>query len=178
MIFSRCRVLAAAFLLLLVGCGSKDALITGFLKDKDAVVFAFLAPDCPLSQSYTLTLNKLRDEFRQSRIEFYAIFMTDTGVGAFMKTYKIAFPVSLDSDFRLVDRFGATVTPEVFLVDSAGKTLYKGAIDDGVLELGQHRTVITQNFLLDALNHFVRHEEIRPKETRAVGCFIEKKTGG
>jgi hypothetical protein len=178
MILSGYRVLAAGFLLFLGGCSRRDPAIVEYLKDKDAVVFAFLAPDCPLSQSYTLTLNKLRDQFRNDRIEFQGVFMSEAGVDDFVTTYKIAFPVSIDGDFRLAGHFGATVTPEVFLVDSSGKTLYKGAIDDGAPELGQHRTVVTQTFLLDALSHFVRHEEIRPDETRAVGCFIEKKTSG
>ena len=66
-------------------------------------------------------------------------------------------------------------TPEVFAVDSQGKTFYKGAIDNWAPELGQHRAVITEHYLQDALNGLLQHKDLRIKQTEAVGCFIERK---
>jgi thiol-disulfide isomerase/thioredoxin len=172
--FSLNKCTGAAMLLLLTAC-SNHTPIAEFLKDKPAAVFVFLAPDCPLSQSYTLTLNNLRTQFQASGIELYAIFETDAGVDDFVSTYKLTLPVIQDRDFRLADFFGAMKTPEVFAVDSTGKQFYKGAIDNWAPELGQHRTVITQHYLLDALNAFLQHKDIPLKETKAVGCFIERR---
>jgi thiol-disulfide isomerase/thioredoxin len=171
------RVLLASFLMLLAACARQPAPVMEFMGNKDAVAFVFLAPDCPLSQSYSLTLNNLRQQFLANGIEFVGVFMTETGMSEFVATYKIAFPVHVDREFRLADYLGATVTPEVFVVDSSGKTVYRGAIDDGAPALGQHRTVITNNYLLDALNNVVHRKPIVPKQTSAVGCFIERKTG-
>ena len=38
--------------------------LSSFLNGHKAVVFVFLAPDCPLSQNYTLTLNELNSSFQ------------------------------------------------------------------------------------------------------------------
>ena len=175
MFLRRWKLSGAAVLFLLVSCGrtSSDS-IADFLKNKQAAVFVFLAPDCPLSQNYTRTLNELRTQFQPQRVEFYAVFAADAAVDDFVSHYKITFPVVLDRDFKLADFFGATKTPEVFAVDSNGRGIYKGAIDNWAPELGQHRTVITEHYLLDALNSFVQHEAVRIKQTNAVGCFIER----
>ena len=168
-------IATAALLSLLAGCArQKPSPISGFLNNKQAAVFVFLAPDCPLSQNYTKTLNELRARFQSERVEFYAVFAGKAVVDDFLSTYKIAFPVLLDRDFQLADFFGATKTPEAFAVDSMGRTAYKGAIDNWAPELGQHRTVITEHYLLDALNSLLEHKEVRSSHTEAVGCFIER----
>jgi thiol-disulfide isomerase/thioredoxin len=168
-------IVMTAVLLLAAACGrDRSAPIAEHLKNKQAAVFVFLAPDCPLSQSYTRTLNDLYAQFQASGIEFYAVFTGDAAVQDFVATYKITFPVLLDRDYRLMDFFGATKTPEAFAVDAQGRTFYQGAIDNWAPELGQHRTVITEHYLQDALNGFIQHQEIRVKQTNAVGCFIER----
>jgi hypothetical protein len=170
------KCIGVGILLLLAGCSTRNQVrISDYLKDKPAAVFVFLAPDCPLSQNYTLTLNNLRTQFQASGMESYAVFESDAGVDDFVSTYKLTLPVIRDRDFRLADFFGAMKTPEVFAVDSAGKLFYKGAIDNWAPELGQHRTVITEHYLLDALNAFLQHKDIPVKETKAVGCFIERR---
>jgi thiol-disulfide isomerase/thioredoxin len=170
------KVSGAAVLVLLVSCArtSSDPLAE-FLKNKQGAVFVFLAPDCPLSQNYTRTLNELRTQFQSQRVEFYAVFPGESAVDDFVATYKITFPIVLDRDFRLADFFRATKTPEVFAVDSNGRAIYQGAIDNWAPELGQHRTVITERYVFDALNSFVRNEPLRIKQTQAVGCFIERR---
>jgi hypothetical protein len=47
----------------------------------------------------------------------------------FVATYHVSFPVMLDPQAKMADYFGATNTPEAFLTDSSGHTLYEGAID-------------------------------------------------
>jgi len=169
------KLIGVAALFLVVSCerNSSDP-IAEFLKNKQAAVFVFLAPDCPLSQNYTRTLNELRTQFQSQRVEFYAVFPGEAAVDDFIATYGLTLPVLLDHDFRLADFFGAKKTPEVFAVDSKGRAIYHGAIDNWAPELGQHRTVITEHYLLDALNSFVQHEAVRIKQTNAVGCFIER----
>jgi thiol-disulfide isomerase/thioredoxin len=166
----------AAVLVLLVACGKNSpGAIEQYLKDKPAAVFVFLAADCPLSQSYSRTLNSLREQFLADGVEFYGVFPDERAVDEFVATYKITFPVVVDRGFQLTDFFGATKTPEVFAVDGQGRQFYKGAIDNWAPELGQHRTVITEHYLLDALSSLIHHESIRMKETQAVGCFIERR---
>src|SRR5215469_5427890 len=149
----------AAVCLVVLACAAcrkpADNPVAGLLQNKKAAVFVFLAPDCPLSQNYTLTLNNLDKQFETRQIGFYGVFSGDTisksAMDEFVATYHLSFPVTLDPQAKIADYFGATNTPEAFLTDSSGRTVYKGAIDNWAPELGQHRTVITQHYLLDAL---------------------------
>jgi hypothetical protein len=135
-----------------------------------------------LSQSYTLTLNNFAKDFEPKGVGFYGVFsggaITKTAMDEFVATYHVSFPVTLDPQAKITDYFGATNTPEAFLTDSSGYTLYKGAIDNWAPELGQHRTVITQHYLYDALQSFLANKPVQVKETQAVGCFIERKNPG
>jgi len=148
------------------------------LRSSKASVFIFLAPDCPLSQNYTRTLNLLRNEFAQDSIAFYGVaagnLSQDADIDRFIKKYSIDFPVLLDRDYRLTNFFGATVTPEAFAVDLKGKIAYKGAIDNWASALGARRIAATEHYLRDALNSLRRNEEPRIKQIPPVGCFIER----
>jgi hypothetical protein len=61
------------------------------------------------------------------------------------------------------------------VVDSHGKTLYRGAIDNWAVDLGQSRPVITENYLSDVLHSIAQGRDVPVRETKAVGCFIERK---
>jgi thiol-disulfide isomerase/thioredoxin len=157
---------------------SNDSLLNfETLRNNKASVFVFLAPDCPLSQSYTLTLNKLRGQFADVGVGFYGVVESSRykkkEIDEYIAQYRIDLPIVLDSHADLAKFFGAIVTPEVFLVNSEGQTIYQGAIDNWAPELGQHRTVITEHYLLDSLNGFVRSGRVSVSTTKPVGCFIE-----
>ena len=153
--------------------------VAELLAGKRAAVFVFLAPDCPLSQNYTLTLNNLDKEFAGKGLGFYGIFsgdgITKDAMDTFVSTYHVGFRVVLDSGLKFADYFAATTTPEAFVTDSAGQTLYKGAIDDWAPELGAHRTVITHHYLEDAIEGVTANKPVQVRQTPAVGCFIERK---
>jgi hypothetical protein len=156
--------------------------IAPYLENKQGAVFVFLAPDCPLSQNYMPTMNSLAKQSAATGIGFYGVFSQDDSsrkaLDDFTTAYSMSFPAIRDPQFRLADYFGATTTPQAFLADSAGRTVYKGAIDNWAPELGQHRTVITEHYLLDALQSLRDNRPVQVKETTAVGCFIERKNQG
>jgi thiol-disulfide isomerase/thioredoxin len=177
------RISALWFIVIsLAACTPAPSPVTPLLQNKRAAVFVFLAPDCPLSQSYTLTLNNLAKEFEANGIGFYGVFAGDDAstkaMDDFVATYHLGFPAIRDPEFKIADFFGATKTPEAFLADSTGHTLYKGAIDDWAPELGAHRTVITQHYLYDALDSVRANKAFQVKKTQAAGCFIERKNPG
>jgi len=172
-------IILASSLFLSAACHvSNRARVAQFLSGKRAAVFVFLAPDCPLSQSYTLTLNRLHEQFQPKGIGFYGVFSGGAGdkkgMGDFVTKYKVAFAPLPDRDFVLADFFGATKTPEVFAVDAGGTVFYQGAIDNWAPDLGQHRAVVTQQYLFNALNSLLDNRTAQLEKTEAVGCFIER----
>jgi thiol-disulfide isomerase/thioredoxin len=144
-----------------------------------ATVFFFLSPDCPLCRSYMPRLRELTGKFASDSIKFFGIFpgtsYSHKEIGDFFKACACKMDTFVDEGRTLTAHLGATVTPEVFVVDRKGKTLYSGRIDNWAYEVGKKRTVVTEHELEDALNAIVRGQPIKVKHADAVGCFIEKE---
>jgi thiol-disulfide isomerase/thioredoxin len=95
--------------LLLAACTAASSPVASFLQDKKAAVFVFLAPHCPLSQSYTLTLNNLAEDFEPKELGFIACFPPTryrTAMDEFVATYHVGFRAMLDPQAKFADYFG------------------------------------------------------------------------
>ena len=140
-------------------------------------VFIFISPECPLCQSYTLTINQLIKEYTNKGIQFIGIVpgkdFSQQQVISFNRTYQSTLPIWFDKHFKLTQALGATITPEVFFVSNNGKLLYSGRIDNWAYELSKKRKVITQHDLMNALEGYLHHKPITTIKTKAVGCYIE-----
>jgi peroxiredoxin len=147
------------------------------IKKNTATVFVFLLPDCPASQSYSLTLNQLAKKFESSGIEFFGVFPGDYNtideMKDFQRTYRIGFSLLIDDQKILVKNLSAKVAPEVFVIGSKGQTLYRGRIDDWMYAVGKKKPVIKTHELEDALNAIAHHQPVKVSETKAIGCIIE-----
>jgi hypothetical protein len=80
------------------------------------------------------------------------------------------WPYVVDKNHELADAFGANKTPECFLFDKAGKLQYHGAIDDSPGNIKQ----VSRNHLQEAIRELLDSKEITVKETRSVGCTIQR----
>ncbi|HVW02916.1 MAG TPA: redoxin, partial [Planctomycetaceae bacterium] len=68
--------------------------------------------------------------------------------------------------------YGATVTPQVFLLDAQRKVVYMGAFDDH-LEADK----VTEHYLRDAVEALLAGKEIEVGETLPQGCPISYPRG-
>lgn len=142
-----------------------------------ARVYYFLSPECPLCQSYSLTIRNLYKEFSKQSIEMIGIvpgtdFSTET-ISEYEVKYKIPIKLLRDEQLLLVKKYHATITPEVVVTDAAGNVRYQGRIDNWAYELGKKRKVITEHNLRDALHSILNHQPVAIPKTKAVGCYIE-----
>lgn len=142
-----------------------------------ATVFYFLSPECPLCQSYALTIKKLETEFKTQGVQMVGIVpgtdYTDLEISTFKHKYGLPFALWKDERLLLVQKYHASITPEAVVVDANGKVLYQGRIDNWAYELTKKRKVITEFNLQDALNSIVNNKPVKVAKTKAVGCFIE-----
>jgi peroxiredoxin len=147
-----------------------------FKKNK-ATVFVFLMSDCPASQDYTLTLNKLADKYRKDSVFFKGVFPGDFSAGNEMKkfkeVYKINFQLLKDPDYLLAKKLNATVVPGCFLIDQNEKIIYQGRIDDWLYALGKKRQVIKENNLDAALKSMLKNLPVKKPVTTPIGCILE-----
>ena len=58
------------------------------------------------------------------------------------------FPYTLDKNAKLAKAFGATKTPHVYLFNSVGELVYRGAIDDNA----KNAKKVKRQYLADAIN--------------------------
>lgn len=144
-----------------------------------ATVLTFLAPECPLSENYTKTLNDLEQLNSDNNIRFINVFAgryhSRESIDSFKIAYALTQNVIYDETFLLAQTLNATVTPEVFVINSKGKLVYSGAIDNWAVDLGQKRQVITEFYLRDVLTAMINQASIPYAKTTPVGCFIETK---
>ena len=142
---------------------------------KKLACFIFLSPECPLSQNYSVLLNKLAAEHNKD-VDIVGVF---PGKGysfqeykKFKKKYHINFILLADRASGLVKKLSATTTPEAFLLNDKNSILYHGSIDDWAISLGKQRKTATQNYLQDAINNYLAGMPISIKETKPIGCLI------
>ena len=147
------------------------------LPQHKATVFVFLMPDCPLCEYYTGALKKLQTEYAAKNINFYLVFagtlFSTKEIDAYLKKYNLNFTAILDTEKRLARILGAEVTPQVIVVNAQFKRIYNGKIDNWITENRQHRTLVTEFYLADALLAIVNNDTIKTPFTRSVGCFIQ-----
>ena len=77
---------------------------------------------------------------------------------------------ALDTKSVLADAFGASRTPECYLFDKKGMLVYHGAIDDSPGDAEQ----VKRHHLQVAIDELVAGKEVTVKETRSVGCSINR----
>ena len=143
-----------------------------------AAVLIFISHECPVTQQYVPLLRQLHGQYQSKGIAFYGIFPKGRykagELAAFAGLYGIPFHLLIDRRGKCVDWLKASVVPEVFLLDSGGRVLYSGAIDNRFYAIGKRRPEVTETYLEDALEAVLNRTAIKTNKTAAIGCFIEK----
>lgn len=136
----------------------------------------FIAPDCPLSQSYALTFHQLLDSF-SNNFEGYMVLSgndySTTEQELFLDSFAFGSPLILDKDYQLANYLGATVTPEVFMLDTANELLYSGKIDNWAIGLARKKIRADSFYLKWAMQAYVNNEPISIKRIEPIGCVLE-----
>ncbi|HWI17832.1 MAG TPA: hypothetical protein VNT81_08795 [Vicinamibacterales bacterium] len=137
-------------------------------------VYVFTTTDCPISNRYAPEIQRLAARFA-SQAEFVLVYPVPGDSDAKIRDHKKKFAYALesvrDADLKLVKLTGATVTPEVAVMDGQ-RLLYRGRIDDRYIEFGRERIKPTQRDLEDALTAAIAGKPMPVKQTQAIGCFI------
>jgi len=143
-------------------------------KHKFTSVF-FLYPDCPMCINYSSVINNINKKIKTLNTlciipsKHYSI----EEIKEFISTYKLNYPILIDSKNNISNLLNATTVPEVFLIDNNGQIKYNGAIDNWAIELGKNRGLTTEHFLLDAINEVAEGKTVTMKYVKPIGCIID-----
>lgn len=134
-------------------------------------VLIFLASKCPCAYNHQETFKSLVDKYGKE-IDFKAVFIDKNDDGEdikdMLKNLGWSIQYTIDKTRTYIHKYNPEVTTECMLVSSGGEILYRGAVDDSPLNLGQ----VNNFYLKDAIENYMQHVPIKVKRGKAVGCLI------
>ena len=143
------------------------------LMGSKGTVILFVATKCPVSNNYNERMEKLAQDYKAKGISVIGINSNYTEPAADVKAHAtergLTFPILKDEGNKIADRFGATKTPEAYVLDAHMKLVYHGRIDNS-----QKIDGITSNDLRDALEELAAGKTISKTGAAAFGCTIKR----
>lgn len=150
--------------------------------DAKGFVITFTCNTCPYAQAYEQRIIKLHNEFAPMGYPVIAINPNNpekkpgdsySSMKSRAKEKDYPFPYLVDENQKTADKYGATRTPHVFLLEKeAGDYLvrYIGTIDDSPRDPGE----VEKQYLAAAIKAVDKDKKPDPAKTKAIGCTIKK----
>ena len=143
------------------------------LKGKNGAVLIFIATRCPVSNGYNERMETLAQDYKARGINVIGINSNVTEPASEVKSHAaekhLTFTILKDDGNKIADRFGASKTPEAYVLDANNKLVYHGRIDNS-----QNTANITSNDLRDALNELLAGKQVSKTGGAAFGCTIKR----
>ena len=144
---------------------------------KKAVVVIFIATRCPYSNAFTHVMASLAHEYESRGVAFIGINANSTDsvaeVADHARAHGLDFLVLKDEGNKVADQLGASVTPEVFLLDSTWTLRYHGALGNSHQPTNNPEKT-TDNEVRPALDDVLNGKPAEVTETKAFGCSIKR----
>ncbi len=140
---------------------------------EDVVVLVFLANHCPVVQQYEDRIIEFTNDYKDKNVKVVGIAVSQQGIDKipgikdYMKEHKSNYVYAYDETQAAGKAYGATNTPQFFVLDKERKIRYTGAMDNN-----SNEAKATKNYLREAVDALLKGESPPTEETRAVGCGI------
>ena len=145
------------------------------LDEKELVVLVFTCNSCPIATDYEDRIIEIARKYagRKSKVALVAVNVNRLEEDRLPKMKERAekkgftFPYLYDESQKIAKDYGATFTPEVFVLDRDRKVAYMGGIDDS-----SNADQVKQHYLTDAIESLLEGDVPEKPETTAIGCRI------
>jgi peroxiredoxin len=141
------------------------------------VVLEWFNYECPFVRYHyedANTMTDLADKYKEKDVVWLAINSTKhlkvEKNENYAKKYNVIHPILDDRSGEVGKAYGAKTTPHMFIIDTEGKILYNGAIDDS--PLGRKKEDVT-NYVDKALAELTTDKEISTPRTKPYGCSVK-----
>lgn len=148
--------------------------------DKKGLIIIFSCNHCPYVQAYEERIKAIQKDYENKGIQIVAINSNDSDqyeddsfehMKFRSKQKGFNFLYLRDEDQSAARAYGASHTPQIFLFNSDKVLIYSGKIDDNWKEEQKVQT----RYLRNAIDEFLKGEEISIPETFSMGCTIKWK---
>ena len=145
---------------------------------KSGTLVIFTCNHCPFAKDWEQRIVELANTYAGKGIGVMLVNANDPSthaedgyeeMQARAKSRGMKVPYVVDATSGVARAFGASVTPEAFLFDKAGKLAYHGTIDDNRKEPDK----VKARYLKDALDAVVAGKAPAVPETKGLGCGIK-----
>jgi peroxiredoxin len=145
------------------------------LKDKEAIVVVFTCNSCPYAVDYEDRIIAFAKQHarKDGKVALIAINVNAVEEDSLPKmkerSQKKGFPFAYlyDESQEIAREYGATYTPEFFVLDRDRKIVYMGALDDDT-----DADKATVNYVALAVEAAIAGQKPKTTETVAVGCLV------
>jgi peroxiredoxin len=142
-------------------------------KDAKAIVLMFIATQCPVSNDYNERMASLEKDYRGKGIVFLGINSNKQEsveeIREHAAKHSFGFPVLKDHKNVIADKFQASVTPEVYVLNGTFDIIYHGRIDDD-----RRVAKVTVKDVRAALDEVLAGKPVTNARTKAFGCTIKR----
>lgn len=143
------------------------------LKQSKAVVLVFTCNSCPYAIDYEKRIIALTKRFASRDVAVVAVNVNKVPEDSFAemqaraKSQGFNFAYLYDESQQIARDYGATYTPEFFVLDAQRKISYMGALDDSPAA-----DKVQQKYVGAALTALLDGKQPKVTETVAIGCRI------
>jgi peroxiredoxin len=152
----------------------KAVALKELLGKNKGVAILFIATKCPVSNAYNARMAELGRDYAAKGVAFVGINSNKAEpaeeTADHAKKNGFTFFVVKDPGNKVADAYGAQKTPEVFLLDSSGKLIYHGRIDENQDDA---KAVKSPDFR-NALDALLAGKPVPAPRTKAFGCTIKR----
>jgi hypothetical protein len=139
------------------------------------VVLIFVRTDCPISNRYAPTIQRLSVMHAQ-KAAFWLVYPSRKESAEMIREHDEEFgyrvPALRDPQRVLVKLSRAQITPEAAVFDGNRRLTYHGRIDNLYEDFGHSRKAPTTHELEDAIEAALGGKMLSANSTPAVGCYI------
>lgn len=143
------------------------------LRGEKGTVLIWVSTECPVSNAYNERMAALAGKYEAKGYKFVGINSnkaeSSADIQEHAKAHGLGFTILKDDANKIADEYGASVTPEAYVIDASGVLRYHGRIDDSMKMDG-----VTTHDLEEALGALVSGKEPAKPESKAFGCTIKR----
>jgi peroxiredoxin len=138
------------------------------------VVLVFLGNHCPVVQAYEDRLIDFTKDYQGKGVKVVGVSVNDLdsdrlpGIKTYMKEKGSNYVYGYDESGQIGKAYGATNTPQFFVLDKDRTLKYLGAMDDS-----QDDRKVKKTYLRDAVDAVLKGESVEISETQPKGCGIK-----